>query len=301
MILIEPNREMQTIITQEGILLVLRLPVVKKEKYALKKVFALPHHISDDKFVIPRINVSSLAYNIQSRIYFSIKDPSDCSETKYSSNEFICSGIDEKKYNSDDCAIRDFIDHSQNHTFCSVNKFIIEGDYFKEIHPNVWFFFFKEGQKMVSVVCENRKNNIMLNMTGIIHLSTKCVIQIGTRTLGGKMIGRKSIIKTHVKIISPNHTRVQTSSNESSLTLKEGIHFIDSLDDSLIFPLENVTFSPIERRWIQYEHHWLGYLVIALLSGIVLCVIFVVIYKFCIKSRSALKNLTSNLPIPINI
>lgn len=274
----EPQDEIKSVVTKNGVLVVLTLPVIFKDQYVLKNVFALPHHMVGNEFVIPSVNYSSIGINLKKKEYFSMKNMHQyCKKRRYHPLEHLCAGVEMQLLTPNDCVVRDLIDKSQNKSICPIHKFKIEGgNFFQELFSNVWFYFV-ENDQTIKLNCGELDSTIFLNKTGIIHLSSKCRVTVGSRIIGGKLIGNNAITETKLKIIDTNFSQL---TNDFHI-LNAGFHYKATFNDSLIFPMANVTVPQITRPWNEYHHTWEVYKYIILALIILLIVFGLIIYCVC--------------------
>lgn len=282
--LLEPSEDIATVLYHDGIIITWEIPAVEETRYKVHQAFGLPHHIEDNKFIIPSFEYEFVGLNLMSKKVLKTNNfKKKCVKRRFHENEYICSEVEPQKLDSKDCIIHDLLDHT-NHTNCPTDQFLIETDYFKEIFENVYFFFLKDGKQTVKLVCDDLEKDITIKPTGLLHLSSKCHISMKNRIIGQRKFSKQHTFKTMNKLIDIENINLKSANVTYNFTLAEG------LNDSLSFKLKNVTVPPIERHWVPIDYHWFGTLIIVFLSAILLCF---VLYAFCkYYSRAVVGNAT---------
>ncbi|XP_037929218.1 uncharacterized protein LOC119663680 [Teleopsis dalmanni] len=171
---------------------------------------------------------------------------------------------------------------------CPSKRFQVIQPVWKELWtPNAWIFI-TPNLTTIHVICHIEREEIVLNYTGIIHISPDCVIHSKTIQLEGRMMKEFQSITHHVKPISMQNISIPDS-RMHKITNETVIPLVQDLSTMLLYSARDAQdnmdqVNEISWKTIMTHQYWKKWVIGA--TAIIIIIFVGVLYYMCyIKPR----------------
>ncbi|XP_031333712.1 uncharacterized protein LOC116163752 isoform X1 [Photinus pyralis] len=183
--------------------------VAEITEYVIMKITPIPLKMEDSTVweLSTDNNIISVDYNNQ--LYFELTDEEFKNSIKIEKHKFLCAPTVVKKMeDSPNCIIREIYNHTENSN-CNIQQHTITSTIWKQLYmENTWMFITKQPTR-VAIICNGRRQEVMLNNTGIINLSQDCRLQTRQSILNPRRDKSIMVLGSYIKHvnISTQHTK----------------------------------------------------------------------------------------------
>ena len=198
--------------------------VIDAEDYELLQINCIPERIEDNTFKDVKMSAPTVGVNYNINLYFEttleniLKAPRR-SDLVYVLQLPIFFNIDD----TENCVI-DQLYRKHGFETCPTRVFISKGSIWKEMWThNAWMFIIPS-HTTVFVTCGSRREEVALNNSGIIHVTSDCIIQSRLIRLEAKITHEAPTVTHYTKLIvlnnqTINHNTIPHISNETIIPL----------------------------------------------------------------------------------
>ncbi|XP_031342965.1 uncharacterized protein LOC116170601 [Photinus pyralis] len=177
--------------------------VAEITEYVIMKITPIPLKMEDSTVweLSTDNNIISVDYNNQ--LYFELTDEEFKNSIKIEKHKFLCAPTVVKKMeDSPNCIIREIYNHTENSN-CNIQQHTITSTIWKQLYME------NKQPTRVAIICNGRRQEVMLNNTGIINLSQDCRLQTRQSILNPRRDKSIMVLGSYIKHvnISTQHTK----------------------------------------------------------------------------------------------
>ncbi|XP_031346826.1 uncharacterized protein LOC116173472 [Photinus pyralis] len=173
--------------------------VAEITEYVIMKITSIPIKIENTTFwTLESINgVLAVDYNNQQ--YFEMTNEEFKESIKIAKHKFVCAPTVVKKIEENpNCIINEMYNRTEKNQ-CSIQQHHFQDIVWKQLYmTNTWMFVTAQPTR-VAVTCNNKRQDVVLNATGILKVSQDCLVQTRRNILNPKRDFDTSVLGTYIK------------------------------------------------------------------------------------------------------
>ncbi|CAH1101873.1 unnamed protein product [Psylliodes chrysocephalus] len=154
--------------------------------YELIRVTPTPFHLANGSYYLLDISRNLIAIDYNNNLYFELSEEEINHYLPVPNHQYICSPSAVRNIETSPNCVIDEIYERPGRNYCHVRKFSTSSVVWQQLHmPNTWLFLTDKPTR-IAVTCSGIREDVLLNITGIIKLSEDCVIKTNQNILQPK-------------------------------------------------------------------------------------------------------------------
>lgn len=251
-------------------------------EFVLIKATPIPLRIENDSYWVLDLTKEIIAINYNTQLYFQLNEYELKNSIALDVNQYICSPTTVRSIeNSPNCVIDEIYQRSE-HTSCDIMVNKIHSIIWKQLYTvNSWMFITNKKIK-VALTCNGIREDVQLNMTGIIQTSPDCIISTRQNILTPRRNDHVTVLAGFTKNVSvniqPNITYKHYEDLPEEPVMKVSDHFkkIKSEEEEIQNDLQETT-------WHSVKPHVINNTIIITVILIIIILAWVIQINYCRK------------------
>jgi hypothetical protein len=266
------------------------LPIIDDRNFDLIKATAIPHWHGGKTFSAFDITTSVYGINYNDQTYFETEESNIFEHRDISTNKYILhipTLIDMTKESN--CVIKELYSSNAKND-CPTHTFKVNSLTWKHLaNPNSWMFVTPEPVS-AQTVCKGQRSEIMLNGTGIVRLSSHCILYSKQFILYSEKVHKGNQFPVYIKLKSIS---VETDIQAQDIPLLNTSTVVkaDETFTSVLLNQQEFTssFANVQLKTLR-EHSTITVLGFGIIGIIIFCIMSIAFY-YCTR-KTELVNIT---------
>lgn len=207
-------------------------PVIDKSNFTLLEVIPVPLEIKGNSYLTLDIPNEIIAVDYNKQLYFYLTDEDLSKSVRLQGDIYLCTPKIIKKMQDYPICVLDHINNSSRNKTCETKRNDITSIIWKELRTkNAWMFITNKPTK-VAVLCNNNRENVHIDKSGIFQIPQNCVIRSKRSILSQRIEDDTPYTQlAYIKDVSAdlNKPTPQISSSNLQAAIKEPVKQVFAL------------------------------------------------------------------------